>query len=43
MNVSRGGVVSLPVVPIGPSQDRVIRRIGNASPAFYQELRELGA
>lgn len=43
VNISRAGVVSLPVVPIGPTEDRVIRRIGNASLAFYQELLELGA
>jgi hypothetical protein len=42
VNFSRHGVISLPVVPVGPSEERVIRRIAEASRAFYQELLDLG-
>jgi hypothetical protein len=42
VNITRNGTVSLPVVPAGPDEDEVIRRIGEASLAFYQELLELG-
>jgi hypothetical protein len=38
VNISRGGVVSLPVVPVGPPTEEVVRRIGAASLAFYQDL-----
>jgi hypothetical protein len=41
VNVSRRGVVSLPVVPAGPSEAEIVKRIGQASLAFYQELLEL--
>jgi hypothetical protein len=41
VNFSRSGVISLPVVPVGPSEEHVVRRIGEASRAFYQELLEL--
>jgi len=41
VNVSRTGVISLPVVDAGPGLTAVVRRIGEASLAFYQELLEL--
>ncbi len=41
VNVSRHGVVSLPVVPVGPGLDAIVQRIADASLAFYQELLEL--
>jgi hypothetical protein len=43
VNVSAGGAVSLPVVFAGPAEHEVVRRIGEASVALYQELLELGA
>ncbi|MGO9823609.1 MAG: hypothetical protein ACLPTJ_23510 [Solirubrobacteraceae bacterium] len=43
VNVSGAGVVSLPVVPAGPAEHEVVRRIGEASLALYQELLEIGA
>lgn len=41
VNVSRGGVVSLPVVPAGPGLEAIVKRIGAASLTLYQELLEL--
>lgn len=41
VNFSRGGVISLPVVPVGPSEEQVVRRIAEASRAFYQEMLDL--
>lgn len=41
VNVTRHGVVWLPVVPAGPPREEVVRRIGEASLAFYQDLLEL--
>src|ERR1700683_3146341 len=41
VNVSRHGVVSLPVVRVGPGEDAIVRRIAEASLALYQELLEL--
>jgi hypothetical protein len=41
VNVSRGGVVSLPVVARGPGFDVVAERIGLASLTLYEELLEL--
>ena len=41
VNITRGGVVWLPVVAVGPSEDGVARRIGRASLVFFQELLEL--
>lgn len=38
VNISRHGVVSLPVVRVGPPEDQIVHRIGDASLAFYQEL-----
>ncbi len=38
VNISTAGIVSLPVVPVGPSFDEVVRRVGEASLALYQEL-----
>jgi hypothetical protein len=43
VNISRHGVVSLPVVAIGPGVDAIAHRIADASLAFYQELLELEA
>ena len=41
VNITRGGVVWLPVVAAGPSEVQVARRIGHASLIFFQELLEL--
>lgn len=41
VNISRRGVVSLPVVPVGPTEVEVVRRIGEASLALYQEILDL--
>jgi hypothetical protein len=41
VNITRGGVVWLPVVAVGPSEADVARRIGHASLIFFQELLEL--
>jgi hypothetical protein len=41
VNVTRAGAVCLPVVPVGPPQDAIVRRIADASLALYQELLEL--
>lgn len=41
VNISRHGVISLPVVRVGPPEAEVVRRIGEASRAFYQELLEV--
>lgn len=41
VNITAAGVVSLPVVAAGPSEQEVVRRIGEASLALYQELLEL--
>ena len=41
VNISRGGVVSLPVVAVGPGEQAVARRIARASLIFFQELLEL--
>ena len=41
VNVSRQGAIFLPVVPVGPPEAEVIRRIAAASLAFYQELLDL--
>lgn len=41
VNVSRGGVVSLPVVPAGPGREAIVRRVAEASLALYEELLEL--
>src|SRR3984957_14455868 len=38
VNVSRHGVVSLPVVRVGPGEGVIVQRIGEASLALYQEL-----
>lgn len=40
VNVSRHGVVSLPVVPVGPSEQMTVRRIGEASLRLYQAILE---
>lgn len=41
VNFSRMGVVSLPVVRVGPPEEEIVRRIAEASRAFYQELLEV--
>ncbi len=41
VNISRHGAVSLPVVPVGPPEPTVVRRIAEASVRFYDELLEL--
>lgn len=42
VNVTRSGVVCLPVVPVGPPENIVVDRIAAASLALYQDLLELG-
>ncbi len=41
VNVSRHGVVSLPVVRVGPGEHVIVGRIAEASLALYRELLEL--
>ncbi|HEY1567990.1 MAG TPA: hypothetical protein VGF68_13265 [Solirubrobacteraceae bacterium] len=41
VNISRAGVVSLPVVAVGPSEATVVARIGRASLSLFEELLEL--
>ena len=41
VNVSRHGVVSLPVSSRGPGLEVLVQRIGEASLALYQEMLEL--
>jgi len=41
VNFNCRGVLSLPVVPAGPGLDAIVRRIGEASLMFYEELLEL--
>lgn len=43
LNVSRGGVVFVPAVEGGLDVGALVRRVGEASRALYQELLELGA
>lgn len=40
VNVSRRGVVSLPVVPVGPCEEKTVRRIGEASLCLFQAILE---
>jgi hypothetical protein len=42
VNIGQGGVISLPVVRVGPCEQKIVRRIGEASLGLYQELLELG-
>jgi hypothetical protein len=42
VNVTRQGVVWLPVVAAGPDEQAVLQRIAEASLALYQDLLELG-
>jgi hypothetical protein len=41
VNFNARGVLSLPVVPAGPGLEAIVRRIGEASLMFYEELLEL--
>ncbi len=41
VNVSRQGAAWLPVVSRGPSEEEIVRRIGEASLALYQDLLDL--
>ena len=41
VNISHAGVISLPVVPVGASEECVVRRIAEASLGLYQELLDL--
>jgi hypothetical protein len=43
VNISRQGVVSLPVVAAGPGLDVIVSRIARASLAFYEDVLDLGA
>jgi hypothetical protein len=40
VNISRAGVVSLPVVRVGPGEQKIVNRIAEASLDFYRELLE---
>jgi hypothetical protein len=40
VNVSRHGAISLPVVPVGPCEQKTVRRIGEASLCLYQAILE---
>ena len=40
VNVSRRGVISLPVVPVGPCEQETVQRIGEASLCLYQAILE---
>jgi hypothetical protein len=41
VNISQAGVISLPVVALGPCEERVVRRIAEAALGLYQELLDL--
>jgi hypothetical protein len=41
VNITRSGVIWLPIVAAGPSRPEVEQRIGRASLIFFQELLEL--
>ncbi len=41
VNISRHGVISLPLIPGNPCERAIVRRIGEASLGLYQELLEL--
>jgi hypothetical protein len=41
VNFNGRGVLSLPVVAAGPGLEAIVRRIGEASLMFYEELLEL--
>jgi hypothetical protein len=41
VNISHAGVISLPVVALGPGEECVVRRIAEASLGLYQELLDL--
>lgn len=43
VNISRDGVVWLPVVAVGPGREAIVQRIEQASLSLYQELLELRA
>jgi hypothetical protein len=40
VNISRAGIVSLPVVHAGPGEEAIVRRVAEASLALFQELLE---
>jgi len=42
VNVGRHGVISLPVVRVGPPEDEIVQRIARASLAVYQDLLDVG-
>jgi hypothetical protein len=41
INITRDGIVWLPVVEVGPGEEAVVQRIAQASLSLYQELLEL--
>ncbi len=43
VNITRDGVVCLPVVAVGPGEEAIVQRIAQASLSLYQELLELRA
>ncbi len=42
VNITRQGVVWLPVVAAGPVEQAIVQRIAEASLALYQDLLEVG-
>jgi Ankyrin repeats (3 copies) len=43
VNITRPGVIWLPVVAVGPGEHALVNRIAEASLALYQDLLELGS
>jgi uncharacterized protein (TIRG00374 family) len=41
VNISRDGAISLPVVRVGPGEQKIVERIARASLTLYQELLDL--
>ena len=41
VNISQRGVISLPVVPVGPGEQKIVGRIGEASLCLYEAILEL--
>lgn len=41
VNIRRDGVISLPVVRVGPGEERIVERIAEASLSLYQDILDL--
>jgi hypothetical protein len=41
VNITRQGVLTLPVVRVGPGEQAIVARVAEASQALYQDLLEL--